>query len=247
METVIIISIHIYKSFQTLEHQLETIKKHLHHIKYIVILNCNKYMFDMLQDKKLEDNIHINPEIIQKSRNHGSLTRGIFSNMKYALQHFVFSYFFILSGRTIFYRDVDIEKFRDYFSKKKWSSVKDMESNRQGVLEYKNWHWPIFIQTKLAKYYFDRNYKLSSSYHEGLCFSYNVVKNIVKFLDNNSEITDNLYNCNGCAEEFAIQTISENEYDINNMEYGFVYIGNGCYNACDPNNLDLYTRKINFL
>ena len=51
---------------------------------YIVILNCNKYMFDILQDRKLEDNIHINPEIIQKNRDHGSLTYGFVSNMKYA-------------------------------------------------------------------------------------------------------------------------------------------------------------------
>ena len=123
----------------------------------------------MLQDKKLEDNnIHINPEIIEKHKNHGSLTRGIVSNMKYSLQHFKFSYFFILSGRTIFYRDVDIDKFRNYFSKNIWSSVKEIETNRQGLLEYKNWHWPIFIKTKLAKYYFDRNYKLGSSAHEGL-------------------------------------------------------------------------------
>ena len=214
---------------------------------YIVILNCNKYMFDILQDRKLEDNIHINPEIIQKNRDHGSLTYGFVSNMKYALQHFKFSYFLILSGRTIFYRDVDIEKFRNYFSKKIWSSVEDMESNRQGLLDYTDWHWPSFKNTKLAKYYIDKNYKLSSSAHEGVCFSYNVTTNIINFLENNPEIADDIYNFNHCVEEFAIQTISQNEYDMNNMEYGFVYIGNGVYNCCDQNNLDLYTRKIDFL
>jgi hypothetical protein len=206
-------------------------------------------MFDILQDRKLEDNIHINPEIIEKNRFHGSLTHGIISNMKYALQHFEFSYFFILSGRTIFYRDVDINKFRNYFSKNRWSSVEDMESNRQGFLEcnYVDWHWPCLKSTELAKYYISRNYKLVYSPHEGLCFSYNVVKNILNFLENNSEIAYDLYNFNYCVEEFSIQTISENEYDINNMEYGFVYIGNGHDNECDENNLDLYTRKIDFL
>ena len=242
-----VISVNIYKSVETLECQLESIKKHVQK-NYIVILNCNKYMFDMLQDKKLEDNIHINPEIIEKHTFHGSLTRGIVSNMKYALQHFKFSYFLILSGRTIFYRDVDIEKFRNYFSKKIWSSVEDMESNRIGPLDYAYWHWPSLMNTKLAKYYIDKNYKLSScGAHEGLCVSYNVTKNIVNFLENNPEIADDLYNFNNCVEEFSIHTISDNEYDIDNMEYGFVYIGNGTSTECDQNNLDLYTKKISFL
>jgi hypothetical protein len=243
----IVISVNIYKSFETLEHQLENIKKHVQK-NYIVILNCNNYMFDILQDKKLEDNIHINPEIIEKSRFHGSLTRGIVSNMKYALENFKFSYFIILSGRTIFYRDLDIEKFKNYFSKKIWSSVEDMDINRQGFLDYREWHWSSLIHTKLAQYYIYRNYKLAScGAHEGVCFSYNVAKNIIIFVENNPEIADDLYNFNHCVEEFSIHTISENEYDINNMEHGFVYIGNGPNNDWDQNNLDLYTRKIDFL
>jgi hypothetical protein len=80
-----------------------------------------------------------------------------------------------------------------------------------------------------------------------VCFSYNVAKNIIIFVENNPEIADDLYNFNHCVEEFSIHTISENEYDINNMEHGFVYIGNGPNNDWDQNNLDLYTRKIDFL
>ena len=54
-----------------------------------VILNCNDIIFDRLQNEKLHDEkikIIVNPEVINKKRFHGSITRGIFSNLKYIVE-----------------------------------------------------------------------------------------------------------------------------------------------------------------
>ena len=48
---------------------------------------------------------------------------------------------------------------------------------------------------------------------------------------------------NHCVEEFALQTISFNEVDNNNLEYGFINIGHGVgenYEYID----NKFTRKI---
>ena len=243
---VIVISINIYKSIKTLEHQLKTIEKNVK-APYVVILNCNNYMYDTLSKNQILDkNIYLNPEIIEKKRYHGSLTQGIVSNMKYALDNFEFKYFLVISGRTIFYRPITIEILDVYFKTKKWSSLEEMKKVRSGQFTTNEWKWESLKQTKLAKYYIDNNYTLICEAHEGICFSYNVTKNIVEFLKNNLEITNDLYEFNDCVEEFSIQTIGSTECDVDNLEYGHVYIGNGSGNKFDSTNIDIYTRKIEF-
>lgn len=243
----IVVSINIYKSTNTLQYQLATIKEHLG-ANYVVVLNCNKYMYDTIRSTiDMEHNVYLNPEILEKKRYHGSLTQGIVSNMKYSLEHFKFKYFVVLSGRTIFYRPINIQQFDSYFEKKKWKDLQERETVRGGAFPFMDWKWPSLKKTKLAKYYIDRNYTLIGEVHEGMCMSYNVIKNIVKFVDNNIEIINDLYNFNDCVEEFSLHTIASNEYDINNLEYGFIYIGNGSSEKCDYNDKDKYTRKISFL
>jgi hypothetical protein len=122
-----------------------------------------------------------------------------------------------------------------------------MQADRRGPFPFMDWKWSSFKGTKLAKYYMDNNYKLAANVHEGVCFSYNVTKNILRFLENNIEITKDLYDYNDCVEEFSLNTISFNECDIENLEYGYIYIGNGSAEECDYSNEDRYTRKIWFL
>lgn len=242
----IVVSINIYKSCKTLEYQLSTIKEHLK-ANYIVVLNCNQYMYDTLSQMKLDEIIYLNPEILEKKRYHGSLTQGIISNMKYAVDTFTFKYFVVMSGRTIFYRPITIDNFNTYFEKKKWKDIQEMESIRSGPFPFTDWKWPSLTKTKLAKYYMNKHYTLIGEVHEGLCVSYNVTKNILRFIENNPEITKDLYEFNDCVEEFSIHTIASNEYDTDNLEYGFIYIGNGSCEKCDYSNTDKYTRKILFL
>jgi hypothetical protein len=97
------------------------------------------------------------------------------------------------------------------------------------------WCWPWFKNTKLAQHYFNLGFRLECSYHEGLVFSYQVSSNIIYFLNNNYEILNDLCNFPCSVEEFSLQTISCNEVNNNNLEYGFSFIGQG---NVDPNKYD---------
>jgi len=240
----IVISVNIYKSIKTLWLQLETIKDNVKP-PYCIIYNCNAYMFKELLSIKLPDNIFINPEIIEKRRDHGSIIHGIVSNMNFALQNFSFKYFLILSGRTILYRELQTKNLDSQC--KKWYSKEEKIQSRIGAFDMQDWSWPKLNNTLLAKYYLQRGYILEGGAHEGLCLAYKVCNNILNFLKNNNDIENDLFNCSYNVEEFALQTIASNEHDEDNMEYGYIYIGNGVYETYDINNKNLYTRKIQFL
>jgi hypothetical protein len=226
---------------QFLENQLKTISDHVLS-SHAVILNCNDYMFGKLTKKTLPPNIYINPEIINKAAWTGQITQGIVSNMKYALEKFIFKHFIVLSGRTILYRnmrtcDLDILTI-------KWPSLEIMNQKLKGAFTEMGWHWPTFRRTLLAQHYINRGYRLYGSAHEGLVFSYNVCKNIIKFFDLHVDIKNDLFQFHHCVEEFALQSISLNEVGSDNLEYGFSNIGHGIGEDCDMNAPHKYTRKI---
>ena len=99
-----VISINVHEKPNFLIKQLENIKEYIEG-KYSVILNCNEYMYNELKDKNiLDDNVIIHPEFIHKERYTGKLFQGIYSNLKYILEHnIIFSYFVVLSSRNLFY------------------------------------------------------------------------------------------------------------------------------------------------
>jgi hypothetical protein len=90
-------------------------------------------MFKELLSIKLPDNIFINPEIIEKRRDHGSIIHGIVSNMNFALQNFSFKYFLILSGRTILYRELQTKNLDSQC--KKWYSKEEKIQSRIGAFD----------------------------------------------------------------------------------------------------------------
>jgi hypothetical protein len=204
-------------------------------------------MFHELNNKSLFNNVLINPEIINKIRYHGSLTNGIISNMEYAKKIYLnYKYCIILSGSTVFYTKmniIDLEKIN-----KRWDNIEDRENSIKGDFTDMHWHWSKFRGTLLAKYYLFMGYKLFGCTHEGLCFSYNVVKNILNFLDDHLEIKNDIFNYNWCVEEFVLSTISSIEVNLSNLEYGYSLISHGCRTGyIDHNNLNnKYLFKIDF-
>lgn len=145
-----------------------------------IILNCNDYMFNELNKINLPNNVYINPEIINKKNFHGTITKGIVSNMYYANQIFIYKYFVVLSGRTIFYTNITLQHL-DILTKK-WENLEQREIKIKGQFNNNDWQWPKFRNTLLAKHYLQNNCLLYGSEHEGLCFSNNVVNNILFFL-----------------------------------------------------------------
>jgi len=219
----IIISINVYKNVQFLKDQLDNIKKYVKS-SFIVILNCNDLMFDLLKNESLPNTI-INPEVINKWRGNGILTKGIVSNMSLANEKFIFKYFIILSGRTIFYKEL---------------SFKNLDYIKRTIVRNDNFLINKFFYSKLGKYYQNLKKSLYFSPHEGLCFNYQTFNTILNFLNSNLEIKEDIFTFNIPMEEYALQTIAVNEGT------GFIYVGNGIHEDYSLENPVKFTRKIFF-
>jgi len=238
----IIISINVHEKVDFLLKQIEHINNFVED-NYIIILNCNLYMYEELNKIIFTDNIKnkiiINPNILEKRTYHGSLLKGIILNLEYAINNYYFNYFLILSSINLFYNKLNKEKI-DFIYENKLIS-----GHHKETINLNEWHWHSFKLTKLFNNFeFD---KLSSSAHEGLCIDYNASQLLISFLNNNIETANDLYNHNHCVEEFAIQTIVVNLYK------GYIYLGNGCYTQYNISNLSnelfLYKtiRELNYL
>jgi hypothetical protein len=228
------ISINIHENIEFLKKQLNNIKLYVKDT-YLVILNCNKYMYCLLQNINLDNNIIINPKTIEKQRHHGSLFQGIYDNMDYVLQHYDFSFFIILSSRNIFYNEINLEKMQN---------LNSIIINHNINKTYNDWFWPIFLKLKLFDFCIKNNYSLCNGAHEGLVFYYSTCKDMVVFLNNNVYMRDELFNFYGCIEECAFQTMSNINLIIKNGKLGFKYIGHGIDTQYTiPTDKNLYVFK----
>jgi hypothetical protein len=88
----VVLSINVYKFPNFLLRQLATIKENLL-CSYVVILSCNNDMRNQLLEIRMPNNVYINPKVINKKVYHGSLTKGIISNIEYAINNFTFKHF----------------------------------------------------------------------------------------------------------------------------------------------------------
>tara|TARA_B100001175_G_scaffold154030_1_gene130526 strand:- start:6714 stop:7454 length:741 start_codon:yes stop_codon:yes gene_type:complete len=221
VQTDIIFSINVHEKKDFLIKQIKNINDQVS-LNYIIVINPNKHMYNEISNCefiKSKENIILNKNYLEKSRMHGSLTKGIYLNMEYAINNYEFKYFIILSSRNMFYNKLTNKNYN--------TLVKDgniSEGHRCWTYEQlnvKEWHWPSFLKTKLSKYIINKKWLFSGGAHEGLTFDYISCKNIINFLNNNNDIRTNLFNWNKCVEEFALQTIC-----INLTGY-YYYIGNG--------------------
>lgn len=224
-----IISINVHEKLDFLINQLNNIKMNTD-LSFAVILNCNDYMFKECSEYNFDDNIYVNNVILNKKRFHGSLLNGIYNNIKYALSNFEFKYFIVTSSRSMFGNNLTLKDLD------RITQIKEKEQNNN----YDEWHWPSFKNTLLAKYYLEQNKELYNSPHEGLLITKNGCIKIVNFLENNQDIKNDLFNFDGCVEEFGFQTILMNSDD------SFYYIGNGCCaeKEVEPNNTKEYMYKV---
>jgi hypothetical protein len=229
MKVDFVISVNVYCSPPTLNLQLQSIQENVKG-SYVVILNLTPEFLHCLPP--LPENVVVNPQLISKRRYHGSILQGIVSNMQYAVARYEFHYFMVLSGRTIFYRPMDLDGLK--------RKAPDKPLREMGETP-NDWNWNKFKSTLLAKHYLSYGFRLQGSMHEGLCFGAPASRTIVAFLNKYRHFAEDLYNKETCVEEFALQTIASIE------STGFLYLGNGCALEYNETNPDLYTRKIVFL
>ena len=210
-----ILSINVHEKKHFLLKQIENIHTYVQS-DFLILLNCNDHMFHELKDHPLPPYVRIHPDILNKHYDHGSLTRGIYTNMRYALENFEFLYFFVLSSRNMFYNAITVQDLMNRDSK-----AHSPHTNLSV------WHWPTFTKTKLAQYYLEKSLGMYQSAHEGIVFSVHVCRNIHNMLEHNPDIRDNLFHFEKCVEEFSLQTISMNERSDEHNEYGWINIGHG--------------------
>lgn len=205
-KTTIIFSINVHENLNFLIKQIEDIEANVL-VDFVVIINANEYMYieifnnDLL---KAKDNIILYPEFVNKIHNNGSLTKGIYLNMEYAIKNYQFEYFIVLSSRNLFYNKLHNDNYNNL--------PKICEGLYINQLNVNEWHWPLFLQTELGKFIIANNLLFCKSYeyHEGLTFDYVSVIKIIDFFEKNEDIKNNIFEFNWGVEEFALHTISLN-------------------------------------
>lgn len=225
-KTTIVFSINVHENLDFLTKQLDDIKRNVL-VDYIVIINANEHMYNEITNSGMiadagadadadtdNANIVLYPWYVEKIHNHGTLTKGIYLNLAYAVSNYIFEYFVVLSSRNLFYNKLHQGNYKDM--------PRICESTSIDNLNIYEWHWRLFIQTKLAKHIIENNLLFSKSYefHEGLTFDYQLSQNIVGFLQGNEDIKNDLFNFNWGVEEFALHSIALN---LNGYYY---HIGN---------------------
>ena len=216
----IVFSINVHENLSFLRKQIEDIEANVL-LDFVIIINANELMYNEIRESDLlstKANIELYPEYINKIHNHGSLSKGIYLNMEYAIKNYQFEYFVVLSSRNLFYNKLHKDNYHNM--------LKICEGATYDQLNKKEWHWPIFLQTTLGNYIINNNMRFCRSfeYHEGATFDYDTSSKIVDFLEKNEDIKSNLFEFNWGIEEFAFQTISLNlsghYYQIGNWTNG---------------------------
>jgi len=235
MKYDLVISINVHEKPEYLLTQIENIKQYVS-LKTKVILNCNDFMLNELTQNPIE-NVDAHPVPISKRTFHGSLLQGIVCNMDYALNNYDFDYFLVMSSREFFYRNLtSTSQIEEHLVDERMAPVRTgpppgrieefTVPNYYQVGDYdrSDWWWHVFKYTKLFSYIKENNLNYSHSMHEGMCYSKKVCEDMIDFFRNNIDIMSELFNFDGCVEEFALQTISVALHPTKS----YYYIGNGC-------------------
>jgi hypothetical protein len=206
-KTTIVFSINVHENYAFLEKQIEDIEANVL-LDFVILINANEFMYNEIINRGLlttkAANVELYPAYINKTHNHGTLTKGIFLNMEYAVKNYQFEYFVVLSSRNLFYNRLHKG---NYHAMPRICYGATIEQ-----LNHQEWHWRIFLQTKLSHYIIANHLRFCRSFefHEGTVFDYDTSVKIYNFLDKNEEIKDDLFGFNWGVEEFALQTIAMN-------------------------------------
>ena len=205
-KTTIVFSINVHEKLKFLQKQIEDIEANVL-LDFVILINANEFMYREIMNSGLlfmKPNVVLYPQGINKMHNHGTLTKGIYLNMEYAVKNYQFEYFVVLSSRNLFYNTLHNGNYQ--------AIPKICDGATIEQLKKDEWHWHIFLKTKLSQYIIANNWRFCQSdmHHEGLVFDYASSTQIVDFLEKNEEIKDDIFQFNGGVEEFSLQSISIN-------------------------------------
>lgn len=202
----IIFSINVHENLAFLRKQIEDIEANVL-LDFVIIINANDFMYNEIFKSdllKTKTNVVLYPGHINKIHNHGTLTKGIYLNMEYAVKNYEFEYFIVLSSRNLFYNKLHEGNYKNM--------PKICDGATYAALNRDAWFWPIFLQAKLSRHIINNDLLFCRSYehHEGIAFDYISSAKIVDFLRKNEDIKEDLFNFNWGIEEYALHTIALN-------------------------------------
>jgi hypothetical protein len=119
-----------------------------------------------------------------------------------ALSNYNFKYFVVLSSRTFFYNNVNVNVFDICEKITKTNGISYNELNKNGQ------HWKRILKTNLSEYLKNNNLKFMQGPHEGLVLDKKICHHVMDFLNNNKSIKNNLFCYDSCVEEFSFQSIA---------------------------------------
>jgi hypothetical protein len=225
----LICSINAYQE-NALNLLIDNFKEHIEE-DFILIINCSTDLHGKLQSSDLLEsnkNIILNPKPFDKARYHGSLTRGIVSNINFALNTFKnWEQLIILSNCYFFEKNINLKLINEA-QQELLNRASDFWLNKGVHQEYtcgpapafipskylvreqpdEGFFWPEWKGTKLAKYFWDKPSWCGK--HEGLVFNRECCSYISRFLKREKDITEDLFNFNSNVEEFSLHTLAVN-------------------------------------
>lgn len=216
-KTTIIFSINVHEKFNFLQKQIEDIETNVL-LDFVIIINANEFMYHEIMNSGIlqtKSNVLLYPEPINKIYCHGTIVKGIYLNMEYAVRNYQFEYFVVLSSRNLFYNTLHKDNYH--------AMPKICDGVPFEQLKKDEWHWHSFVRTKLGKYIIANNLRFRGEGVAGNAFDYTSSIQIVDFLIANEEIKEDLFCWNDVVEEFALQSISLNlsgyYYNIGNWHH----------------------------
>jgi len=225
----IIISINAF-NFSALQRVVKSCTKRVKE-EFIIILNNSIELNEEIKNSgwlKDKPYIKLHPTPFNKKRFHGSLTKGISSNMNMALRTiFDWEYFIILSNRSEFIKDISIpilkerEKHWKFISKDSLDTkvrkhdvafVLNPKNNKKFSIPFKDryptpWQSYKSLPKSFLKEFWDK--PSWGGYHEGFTMDRQTCQYILKYLSDQTK-ADIVYNANNAIEEVFFHTLSIN-------------------------------------
>jgi len=213
IKTKFVVSINVYDDVDYLYTQLENIRDYLK-LDYLVLLNCNNLMYDLLKSKNIP-NVYVNPNPIDKKRFCGTLFKGIYENIIFSLKNFEFEYFLVMSSKTFFFKvlgsgniDSSLKNNRSKFS---YPTDYQPDSRKHTIWPRKQ-IWKPFSRSGFYKFIKTNNMKIQKCMHEGLVLRNTECEDLKNFFDKNQNLLDSIYKTKTAMEEIVIPTLCVNWY-----------------------------------
>ena len=202
----IVYSLTVHEQPDVINNTLQNIKKYNNNNNILIILHANiKIYVTFLPTDDIKSITLINPKPYNKKGGTMSLTKAHLDNYEYLLSIGIkFKYMMLLASNCMFCKQMP--KMADIIP----TAISDRRYKRDvEVIHPKGWcHWPAFYNNNIMRSVM-RNDKIEYVYaqHEGFVMSWDLVKNINKYMRKNNFF--NIVECETVFEEIIFPSLEK--------------------------------------